>query len=145
MSCILGFDFGTRLIGVAVGNRYTGTARAAGIVNNSAKGPDWARCDALFDEWKPDTLLVGLPLTMDGAEQSTSRAARAFATTLEQRYLRTVHLVDERLSSIAANQRFAEQRSRGQAKRKDAAALDALAACIIVESWLREELPPAPS
>ncbi len=141
MSCVLGFDYGTRLIGVAVGNRYTGTAQPVGVITNGSNGPDWVRCDAIFIDWKPDTLLVGLPLTLDGGEQAIAQSARAFANLLEQRYQRPVHLVDERLTSISAKHLFAQRRQQAQAKRKHAKTIDAIAAEIIVEAWLNE-LPP---
>jgi putative Holliday junction resolvase len=128
----LAFDVGTRVIGVAIGNRLSGSARAL----TTLAPDDWARLDALVAEWRPDALVVGLPLTLDGAEQPMSRRARAFATQLEQRYQRPTHLVDERNPSREAARRFAQQRASGAAKRKDAAAIDALAAAIILEAWL---------
>ena len=136
-STILGFDYGARRIGVAVGNRLSG-ARALEVVGNGAQGPDWIRIGALLREWQPQLLLVGLPLTMDGAEQRNSEAARAFAAELTQRYGVAAQLVDERLSSREAAQRFAARRANGQAKRKHAAALDAVAAEIIIENWLMQ-------
>ena len=137
-STVLGFDYGARRIGVAVGNALTGTARALEVVANGAQGPDWARVDGLMREWRPQVLLVGLPLTMDGEEQKNSAAARAFATALSNRFELPAHLVDERLSSVEAAQRFAQRRASGTAKRKQAAALDAVAAEVIVEQWLRD-------
>jgi putative Holliday junction resolvase len=128
----LAFDVGTRVIGVAIGNRLSGSARA---LTTLAPG-DWPRLDALVVEWRPDAFVVGLPLTLDGDEQAMSRRARAFAVQLEQRYPRPVHLVDERNTSREAARRFAQQRAGGAAKRKDAAAIDALAAAIILEGWL---------
>jgi len=132
---VLGFDYGARRIGVAVGNRLSG-ARALEVIANNANGPDWTRVDALLREWRPHGLVVGLPLTMDGEEQRNSRAARTFAAALTERYQLPAHLVDERLSSHAAAQRFAARRASGQARRKHAAALDAVAAEVIVETWL---------
>jgi putative Holliday junction resolvase len=73
---------------------------------------------------------------MEGAEQQTSHAARAFAAALGERYSVPLHLVDERLSSIEAARRFAERRASGQSRRKHAQTLDAVAAEIIVETWL---------
>ena len=99
---------------------------------------DWAKLDALIGEWRPEHLVVGLPLALDGGEQPMSRAAREFATMLTRRYARAVHLVDERYTSGEAARRFAQQRANGSAKRKDAAAIDALAAQIILESWLAQ-------
>jgi len=133
---VLGFDYGARRIGVAVGNVLTGTARALDVIANGDAGPDWPRVDALLREWHPQILLVGLPLTMDGMEQKNSVAARAFATQIGERYKLPADLVDERLSSREAAQRFAQRRAGGQARRKHAAALDAVAAEIIVEQWL---------
>ncbi|HKE46837.1 MAG TPA: Holliday junction resolvase RuvX [Rhodanobacteraceae bacterium] len=131
---VLGFDFGTRLIGVAVGNRLSGS-RALTTVSNRESQPDWQRIDALVAEWQPARLVVGLPLGMDGGEQAMSRAARAFASALEARYRLDVRLVDERLTSAEASRRFAGQRAAGTAKRKHAESIDAIAAEIILENW----------
>jgi putative Holliday junction resolvase len=135
----LGFDFGTRVIGVAVGNPLTG-ARALATVTNGNE-PDWRRIDALVGEWRPAHLIVGLPLTLDGGEQAIAKSARAFAATLGERYKLPVRLVDERLTSVEASRRFAGQRASGTARRKDAAALDAIAASIILESWFERGGP----
>ncbi|GAA0714408.1 Holliday junction resolvase RuvX [Dokdonella soli] len=131
---VLAFDYGTRLIGVAVGHRVGATARALTTLANG----DWQRLDGLIVDWRPEHCLVGLPLALDGSEQPMSRAAREFATALHRRYALTVHLVDERYTSGEAARRFAERRARGSAKRKDAAAIDALAAEIILETWLAQ-------
>lgn len=136
VSTALGFDYGARRIGVAVGNALTGTARALEVIANGAQGPDWPRVDALMREWQPQILLVGLPLTMEGEEQKNSAAARAFAARLDEKYKLPTQLVDERLSSREAARRFAQRRAGGQARRKHAAALDAVAAEIIIEQWL---------
>jgi putative Holliday junction resolvase len=135
----LGFDFGTRVIGVAVGNPLTGT-RALATVTNGAE-PDWRRIDSLVAEWRPSDLVVGLPLTLDGNEQAIAKSARAFAGVLGERYALPVRLVDERLTSVEASRRFAAQRASGAARRKDAASLDAIAASIILESWFERGGP----
>jgi len=133
---VLGFDYGTRAIGVALGNRLTRSARPIEVVDNGAHGPDWAALDALVGAWQPDTLVVGLPLSLDGHEQAISRAARDFAATLSTRYARPVELADERLTSVEASHRFAARRASGTARRKHAAAIDAIAAEVILENWL---------
>jgi len=133
---IMGFDYGTRRIGIAVGNMISRSARALEVLANGERGPDWTRLETLLREWRPDALLVGLPLTVNDSEQVVSRAARKFATELETRYRLPVTFVDERHSSREAAQRFAERRAGGAAKRKHAATLDAEAAAIIVERWL---------
>ena len=143
MSCVFGFDVGSKLIGVAVGNRYTASARALGIVTMRDGSPDWPALDALRAQWLPDILVVGLPLTLAGEEQPASRRARRFAEQLQSRYGSAVALVDERHSSQEAALRFAGARAAGLRRRRDAAALDAEAAAVILERWLAEP-PPAP-
>jgi len=131
---VLAFDYGTRLIGVALGNRIAASARALTTLANG----DWARLDTLVADWQPECFVVGLPLALDGGEQPMTRAARDYAVALERRYQRPAILVDERHTSGEAAGRFAEQRARGTAKRKHGAAIDALAAQIILESWLAD-------
>jgi putative Holliday junction resolvase len=135
-SVVLGFDYGLRRIGVAVGQRVTGTASAIAVLRNSDQGPDWAACDALHKTWRPQALIVGLPLGRDGHDQPMTHAARGFARLLEERYRLPVYLVDERYTSRAADAEFVEARRAGTARRKDAAMLDAQAARRIVEQWL---------
>lgn len=136
--CVLGFDFGTRWIGVASGNRISQSARPLHALVAPAGQPDWRRIDALLAEWQPDALVVGLPLTLDGGEQKTSQAARAFAHALGTRSGLPVHLVDERHTSQEAARRFAAQRAAGAARRRDAAHIDSLAAAVILEGWLEQ-------
>ena len=133
---VLGFDVGARRIGVAVGSAFGHGARALAVVDVHAQGPDWAAIDQLQREWRPDGLVVGDPMTLDGGDQPIRRKARAFATALHARYALPVVLVDERSSSIEAAQRFAAERAQGRKRRRDAAALDAVAAAVIVERWL---------
>jgi putative pre-16S rRNA nuclease len=139
ITTVMGFDYGARRIGVALGNRISGSARALDVVSNGAGGPDWKRIETLMREWRPDAVLVGLPLTLDSGEQSNSQAARGFAAEMQARHHLPAIMVDERLSSREAAHRFAARRASGVAKRKDAASLDAVAAEVIVEQWLREQ------
>jgi putative pre-16S rRNA nuclease len=138
VSCVLGFDYGARCIGVASGNRISQSARPLAPLPAQAGQPDWSRVDALLAEWKPEALIVGLPLTLDGGEQTVTRGARAFADTLTRRSGLPVHLVDERHTSQEAARRFAAQRAAGSARRRDAANIDSMAAAVILESWLTQ-------
>ena len=133
---ILGFDFGFRRIGVAVGQFTTMTATSLETVGHG-KTPDWAVIDRLVREWKPARLLVGLPLGKNGDETDMSRAARKFGARLHDRYSLDVSFADERLSSRAAQSRFAELRAQGSLKKKHARQLDAMAAQIILENWIQ--------
>lgn len=136
--CVLGFDYGTRRIGVASGNSISASAQPLQALAARGGEPDWTRVDALRTEWNPEALVVGLPLTLDGGEQAITRGARTFAHKLEQRYGLPVHLIDERHTSQEAARRFAGQRASGNARRRNAANLDSLAAVVILETWLQE-------
>ncbi|KAF1688605.1 Holliday junction resolvase RuvX [Pseudoxanthomonas taiwanensis] len=141
---VLGFDVGTRRIGVAVGSALGG-ARAVAMVDVHAGGPDWQAIDRLHAEWRPRGLGVGDPMTLDGGDQPIRRRARAFARELRARYGRPGGMVDERASSIEAAQRFARERAAGSRRRRDAEVLDAVAAALIIERWLEapEDATPA--
>lgn len=133
---VFGFDVGARRIGVAVGSAFGSGARALAVIDVHSHGPDWPALDRLHNEWRPDGLVVGDPMTLDGGDQPIRQTAHAFARELQLRYALPVVLVDERASSIEAAQRFAADRAQGRRKRRDAAALDAVAAAVIVERWL---------
>jgi putative Holliday junction resolvase len=133
---IISFDFGFRRIGVAVGQTLTGSANALTVVL-VANQPDWQAITRLLDEWKPAACVVGLPLAEDGGETDMSKRARKFGRQLEGRYSVSVWFEDERLTSFNAEERFIDARARGDMRRKDASLKDAIAAQIILESWLQ--------
>lgn len=133
---VLGFDVGARRIGVAVGSSFGHGARALAVIDVHGDQIDWQAIDRLQKEWRPDGMIVGDPMTLEGGDQPARVRAHAFARELRQRYRMPVVLVDERASSIEAAQRFALDRAEGRRKRRDAAALDAVAAAVIVERWL---------
>lgn len=130
MTTLLGFDYGTRRIGVAVGQRVTGTARALTCLSTVQDKPDWPAIGRLIDEWRPAALIVGTPQYPDGQVHPVAAAAQRFARQLEGRYRLPVHLIDESLSSIEA---AALQSPR---ERRQQAPVDALAAQVILQTWL---------
>lgn len=133
---VLGFDVGARRIGVAVGSAFGHGARALAVIDVHHETPDWGAIDRLHKEWRPHGLVVGDPMTLDGGDQPIRKRAQAFARELHARYGLPVVMVDERASSLEAAQRFALDRAEGRRRRRDAAALDAVAAAVIVERWL---------
>jgi putative holliday junction resolvase len=132
---LLGFDFGTKRIGVAVGQQLTGTARALTTLRNRDGAPDWEAIGKLLATWQPDALVVGLPLNLDGSDHAITRLARRFGNRLRGRYNLPVFTIDERLSSAEAERLLAEQ------GRFDKADVDKLAARLILESWLTQNAP----
>ena len=141
---ILGFDFGTRRIGVAVGNELLGSARELEPLPAREGIPDWARVARLVEEWRPDLFVVGLPLTADGEEQEMSTRARKFGKRLFGRYGVRCEMVDERGSTGEAK---AIARARGQRGSWRDEGGDGISAVLIIERWFaaREGLPRAGS
>lgn len=132
---VLAFDFGLRRIGIAVGQRITGTASAVATVANRADGPDWGRIDELVREWQPQRLIVGLPSTADGKPGPLAAHIEDFCTALG-RYSLPLETVDERLSSREAGDRLRASRQQGARRRLSRGTVDAAAAAVIAERWL---------
>lgn len=135
---LMGFDFGTKSIGVAIGQEVTGTARALTSLKAQEGVPDWQKIEKLLAEWQPDLIIVGLPLNMDGTEQPLTARARKFANRLHGRFGKPVELQDERLSTVEAR---ADLFSRGGFKALDKGQVDATSAVIILESWFENQTP----
>ncbi len=132
MSTIMAFDFGSKSIGVAVGQTITGTASPLMGIKARDGIPNWDEIAALIKEWQPDKLVVGLPLNMDGTDQHVTRAARKFANRLFGRYGIETLTQDERLTTVDARARLFEDGGY-RALKKDQ--VDALAAALILESY----------
>lgn len=122
----LGFDYGARRIGVAVGQTITRTASPLATLAARDGQPDWTAVQRLIAEWRPDCLVVGWPTTADGAPHALAEPIARFARQLEGRFGLKVEFVDERLSSHAAEE-FARDSRHG---------VDAHAAALILETWL---------
>ena len=133
---IIAIDFGFRNIGVAVGNTLSLTSRPLTILQARDGGPDWDALSSIFDEWRPDRILVGNPLNMDDSESDMGRQAARFARRIEGRFGLTVTLVDERLSS-----REAKANALAAGHRGDFASIpvDDEAAAIILATWLHQQ------
>jgi putative holliday junction resolvase len=141
---LLAFDFGTRFVGIAVGDTETRSAHPLEMIDAEDNATRFARIRALVDEWRPARFVVGLPLSPDGAENDMTRRARRFAKQLEGRFRLTVEMVDERLSSASAEELLASMGRGGRNRKNDS---HALAAQIILQDLLNKGsgLPkPAP-
>lgn len=134
---VLAFDFGLKHIGVARGQSVTGTAEPVTTLQARSGRVGWQRIAELIEHEQPTALVVGLPLNMDDSSSEISEAARQFAQWLAERSALPTHLVDERLTSVAANERLHAQGAhpKGKRRRHDN---HATAACIIAESYFRD-------
>ena len=133
---IMAFDFGTKSIGVAIGQEIIG--RATGLTAFKAKegNPDWQQIEKLLQAWQPDLVVVGLPLNIDGTEQPLTMRARKFANRLHGRFGVQAVLHDERLSTVEARAYLFE--SRGY-RALDKNRIDAASAACILESWFEQQ------
>ncbi|MCB5362647.1 Holliday junction resolvase RuvX [Pusillimonas sp. CC-YST705] len=125
---LLAFDYGTRKIGVAVGNTVTRQARPLVVLKPATREARFQAIEALLHQWQPARVVVGLPLTLEGEEQYASLQSRRFANQLHGRFGLAVELVDERGSSMEA------QNLLGAAQGDD----DAMAAAVILRRYLEK-------
>ena len=137
---ILGFDFGTKKIGIAVGQSVTQTVTPLVTLTSQNQKPDWPGIENIINEWQPNLLVVGLPVHLDGEEQAMTQAAKKFGNRLNGRFQLPVEFMDERLSSYEAEQRLKEINlmKKTTNKRQTALDIDKIAAQLIVESWFRQ-------
>ncbi len=131
---VMGFDFGLRRIGVAVGQTVTGTAEGIATLLAKQGEPNWGEVDKLFHTWRPQVLICGHPVTLSGERQTITKQAEQFARLVGARYDMPVQLVDERLSSHAAKAYLIESGTQKTIKSQ----IDKIAAKLIVETWLKE-------
>lgn len=135
----LGLDYGERRIGVAAGHTLTGSAQPLGVVTVESGVPDWRALERHVREWQPALIVVGLPYNMDGTETALAPRVRDFCRELTERFGLTVVEVDERLSSREAEARLRASRASGERKRRVRHEdVDPVAACVLLEQWLRE-------
>lgn len=134
---ILGFDYGLARIGVAVGQTISDTASPLCVLHNQDGQVHWDDISLLIQEWQPVGLVVGLPLRLNGEEQAFTQNARKFAQRLGGRYNLPVFLIEEQLSSIAAEQRLkANHKTAPKNRHSRDMLLDAHAAQILLSNWL---------
>ena len=130
---LLGFDFGEKRIGVAVGHLETRLATPLAVLHELSNDERFARIAALIAEWQPSALVVGLPVHMDGTEHELTRLARKFGNRLTGRFGLPVEFADERLTSAVADDLLREIGKKARARKEH---LDAVAACQILQAWL---------
>jgi putative holliday junction resolvase len=133
---LLGFDFGTRSIGVAIGQEITGSAQPLRALKANDGVPNWDEIDKLLQEWQPDRVVVGLPLNMDGTEQPLTQRARKFANRIHGRFGVVVDLQDERLTTTDARARLFE---RGGYRALEKGMVDGISALLILEAWMESQ------
>ena len=130
----LGFDYGQKFIGVAVGQRVTRTASALETIRVTSKEALWNAVTRLTETWQPSAFVVGLPYHYEGEENPILQPILGFCRQLEGRYHLPVYLIDETLSTRESQEIFYQRRSKRSTRFIDIK--DQLAAQLILQTWL---------
>ena len=128
---IIAFDYGEKKIGVAVGQTSTNTSSPLQIIFNKDNNTNWTSISSLLDEWKPDLILLGKPLNMDGSESEIMKKVDKFYKELKYIYDADIEFVDERLTTFEAREILKDEKHDN---------VDAHAAKILIDNWFNKEL-----
>ncbi len=128
---LLGFDFGMRRIGVAIGDTISKSAKPLVTIQARDGIPDWHQIAELITHWQIDGCIVGMPYQLDGSTQDITFAAKKFSNRLHAKYQLPVKLIDERLTTKVAQLEIA-------ARATNQYSLDSVAACLILQAWLND-------
>jgi putative Holliday junction resolvase len=137
IGCVLGFDYGKKRIGIAVGQTLTASTQALATLTCVQNQPDWQRIQHYIQEWQPKALIVGVPQYADGTPSESTKAALRFSRQLQGRYGLPVYTIDETLSSVEASYQLKQQKRAPHL-------LDAVSAQVILETWLNLSLDDVP-
>jgi putative holliday junction resolvase len=133
---VLGFDWGMRRMGVAVGNSLLDEAKPLKTLLAHAGIPEWSLIQKMIQEWRPQAFIVGIPTKIDGKDLYTTNLAKQFCGTLTEKFHLPVCPVDERLTTVEARQQLFEQ---GGYRKIQASEVDSYAAKLMVEQWFFEQ------
>ncbi len=132
---ILAFDFGTKKIGIAVGQEITHTASPLPAIPAKDGIPNWQQLESIINQWQPDLFVVGHPINMDTSDNDITVRARKFANRLHGRFHKPIQLIDERLSTFTAKEHIAKATGTKRAIDSNDAKIDSVAAALILETW----------
>jgi len=133
---VLGFDFGKKFIGVAVGQEITGSATPLGSIKAKDGIPNQEQLIKFFEQWQPDFIVVGLPLNMDGSTQEVTFAAKKFGNRLANQFKLMVEFQDERLTTADAKEQLFSQGGYRNLSKDN---IDAESARLIIESFFESQ------
>jgi putative Holliday junction resolvase len=131
----LGFDFGLKKIGVAVGQFVTKTASPLSHIGAKQGTPDWSQLQKIIDEWRPKCLVIGMPKSIDGQDLSVTKKVEHFGESLK-RFNLPIYFTDERMTTKEARQNLFDH---GGFKALSYGKVDSVAAAIILEQWLNQK------
>ncbi len=132
---LIGLDFGKSRIGIATGQMITKTATPLATIKAKSGTPHWQELDDIIKKYKPNHIVVGLPIDAKDQETDITKAAREFAELIKTRYQQPVSLISETFSTREARWRLEEVKNKSNRHLK----VDAFAACVILETWMNEQ------
>ena len=142
MASVIGFDYGERRIGIAVGSIEFGTANPLTTIQTAKVQILWEEIDKIITEWNPDTLIVGRVEHQTQNDDLIKDKIDHFCKTLKSRYHLPVEAIDESYSSATAYEILKDMRSKGERKKINKTDIDKASAAIIVNSWLSSNIVP---
>ena len=131
---VMAFDFGTKNIGIAIGQEITNSSQTFYTVKANEGEPEWTQLDKVVFDWNPKLFIVGDPLNFDGSESDMKEKSDKFSNQIQKKYKIPVKLVDERLTTKEAKERIKEEVSMSF---RSSADIHQVSAQIILESWFR--------
>jgi len=136
---LLGFDYGTQKIGVAVGQIGTGSTQGVATIKNNSSTEPWVKIKSLVNDWEPAYLIVGIPLTSTGDEPPFSKHIREFGEQLQYRFNLSVRFVNEALTTDLADAIIRETTPPGKRiTRRRKSLRDQIAAEFILQTYINE-------
>lgn len=135
MSSVIGFDYGTRRIGIAIGVLDMQTANPLTTLTVPPSGIPWDKITTIIEEWKPSTLVVGTVSHSTQNNNAIQKQVGNFCKTLNKRYHLPVETIDESNTSVKAYEILKDLRSKGQRKKINKTDIDKASAAIILDSW----------
>lgn len=133
---LMGFDFGLKSIGVAVGQTVTRTASPLCAIKAANGEPNWVELEKIVSDWRPEAFVVGIPFDMQGGNLSVTHAAKNFAEKIHDHFHLPVYHAEERLTTKEARATLFEEKGfKGLLK----ADVDAISAQLILEGWMQEK------
>ncbi|XAJ77727.1 Holliday junction resolvase RuvX [Buchnera aphidicola (Ceratovacuna keduensis)] len=127
----ISFDYGTKNIGVAIGQKITNTGNILDSIKSKNKNINWKKIEKIIKLWNPKSIIIGLPLNMDGTEQKFTKQTKNFANKVSKKFNIKVHMHDERLSTVEAKSILFKKGFKNLTKNK----INSTSALIILESW----------
>lgn len=129
---VLGFDWGMRRIGAALGNAFLNQAKPLKTLPARSGVPNWTDIQKLIQEWSPEAFIVGIPTKIDGGQLYTTDLAEQFCDALLKQFHLPVYPVDERFTTVEARQQLFDE---GGYRKIQSAEIDSYAAKLMVEQW----------